>query len=106
MCQKRPLPQCYKLRYCEIPKHRQVPGTANRAEVPSWGIALLLRFAPVQSFHCGQTPKHSNAQQGGFVLLTEGSQAQHGDQQGVIPPAAFIPGLSVMRQDVPVGRII
>lgn len=45
-------------------------------------------------------------QQGGFVLLTEGSQAQHGDQQGIIPPAAFIPGLSVMRQDVPVGRII
>lgn len=41
-----------------------------------------------------------------WALLTEGGQAQHGDQQGVVPSAAFVPGPSLIWQDVPVGRVV
>lgn len=53
------------------------------------------------------SPHRSRSPSGrGPALLTEGGQAQHGDQQGVIPAAAVIAGIAPIGQDVPVGRVI
>lgn len=43
---------------------------------------------------------------GGLALLTEGRQAQHGHQQGIVPPAALLAGLPAVGQDVPAGGLV
>lgn len=40
------------------------------------------------------------------ALLTEGRQAQHGHQQGVVPPPALLAGLPPVGQDVPAGGLV
>lgn len=75
--------------------------------MPRWGITILLQRFPFGWRVRGlSAATHSSSSRQAWALLTEGGQAQHGDQQGVVPSAAFIPGLSLIWQDVPVGRVI
>jgi len=84
-CEKRPLPR--RCHGCSLLTTLQPSGLED---APGWGP----RASPLRPSRRA------------LALLTEGGEAQHGDQQGVVPPAALIPGLPPVRQDVPVGGVI
>lgn len=67
---------------------------------------LLQRFPFGGRVRPPSVAAHPSSSGQAWALLTESGQAQHGHQQGVVPSAAFIPGLSLIWQDVPVGRVI